>query len=155
MHNQALSLPSFDYRFKTLAGKPGIFDVFRRKYVALTPEEWVRQHLLHFLCLEKGYPQTRISVEKGLLVEGQERRYDAVVFDDIHQMLLLIECKAPHIALKQEVFDQAARYNSLLQVPFLLISNGMQHHMVKVDHQAGRYLFASDLLSYADLLAER
>lgn len=155
MHNQALSLPPFDYRFKTLLGKPGIFDVFRRKYVVLTPEEWVRQHLLHFLCQAKGYPQARISVEKGVLIEGQERRYDAVIFDENHQMLLLVECKAPHIPLQQEVFDQAARYNRLLQVPFLLISNGLQHHMVKVDHQAGRYLFASDLLPYAELLAER
>jgi len=155
MHNQALSLPPFEYRFKTLAQKPAIFDVFRKKYVLLTPEEWVRQHLLHYLCAEKGYPMARMSVEKRLLVEGQERRYDAVVFGPEHHLLLLIECKAPSVPLNQQVFDQAARYNRQLGVPFLLISNGLQHHMVKVDHLAGRYLFASDLLSYTDLLAER
>jgi hypothetical protein len=154
MHNQALSLPPFDYRFKTLAQKPAIFDVFRKKYVHLTPEEWVRQHLLHFLCAEKAYPAARISVEKRLQVEGQDRRYDAVVFGPKHQMLLLVECKAPSVPLNQQVFDQAARYNRILEVPFLLISNGLQHHMVKVDHVAGRYLFASDLLSYPDLVAE-
>lgn len=154
MHNQALSLPPFDYRFKTLAQKPAIFDVFRKKYVHLTPEEWVRQHLLHFLCAEKAYPAARISVEKRLQVEGQDRRYDAVVFGPEHQMLLLVECKAPSVPLNQQVFDQAARYNRILGVPFLLISNGLQHHMVKVDHVAGRYLFASDLLSYPDLVAE-
>lgn len=154
MHNQALSLPPFDYRFQTLANKPAIFDVFRKKYVVITPEEWVRQHLLHFLCAEKCYPATHISVEKRLVVEGLERRYDAVVFGPNHQMLLLIECKAPSVNINQQVFDQAARYNRILQVPFLLISNGMQHHMVKVDHAAGRYLFASDLLDYNDLVAE-
>lgn len=153
MHKQPLNLPPFAYKFKTLDGKAGLYDVFRRRYVVITPEEWVRQHLLHFLVTEKTFPMNFISVEKELLVEGMKRRYDAVVYDADFKPLLLVECKAPHVALTQEVFDQAARYNRPLGVPYILVSNGLQHLMAKVDHEAGRYVFAQELLAYADLLA--
>ena len=138
MHKPILNLPPFAYNFKTLDGKAGLYDVFRKKFVLLTPEEWVRQHLLHYLV-------------KELLVEGQKRRYDAVVYDAHFQPMLLIECKAPQVAITQAVFDQAARYNRTLDIPYILVSNGLQHLMAKVDHQAGRYLFAPEPLSFVDL----
>ena len=151
MHKPILNLPPFAYNFKTLDGKAGLYDVFRKKFVLLTPEEWVRQHLLHYLVNEKGFPPHLISVEKELLVEGQKRRYDAVVYDAHFQPMLLIECKAPQVAITQAVFDQAARYNRTLDIPYILVSNGLQHLMAKVDHQAGRYLFAPEPLSFVDL----
>lgn len=153
MHKQALNLPPFAYKFKTLDGKAGLFDVFRRKYVVITPEEWVRQHLLHYLVAEKAFPMNLISVEKEFLVEGLKRRYDAVVYDVDFKPLLLIECKAPQVAISQEVFDQAARYNRPLGVPYIMVSNGMQHLMAKVDHEAGKYIFAPEPLSFTDLSA--
>ncbi len=151
MHKQTLNLPPFAYNFKTIGGKACLYDAFRRKYVVITPEEWVRQHLLHYLVADKAYPAHLISVEKLLVVEGSKRRYDAVVFDDQFHPLLLIECKAPHVAISQEVFDQAARYNRPLQVPFFLVSNGLQHIMAKVDHANGRYLFAPEPLTFKEL----
>lgn len=153
MHKQALNLPPFAYKFKTLDGKAALFDVFRRKYVVITPEEWVRQHLLHFLVAQKAFPISLISVEKELLVEGLKRRYDAVVYDAHFKPLLLIECKAPQVAITQAVFDQAAQYNRTLQIPYILVSNGLQHLMAKVDHEAGRYIFAQEPLKYSDLTA--
>lgn len=153
MHNQHLDLPAFDYRYKQSGGKTYLFDAFRKKYVVLTPEEWVRQHLLHYLWSQLGFPMALISVEKSFLVEGLQRRYDAVVYDRAFQPLLLIECKAPSVGVDQSVFDQAARYNRTLKVPFMLVSNGLTHILAKVDGEAGRYIFANGLLGYEALMA--
>lgn len=153
MHNQQLDLPVFDYRYRQSEGRTYLFDVFRKKYVVLTPEEWVRQHLLHYLWSQLGYPMAMISVEKSFSVEGLLKRYDAVVYDRDFKPLLLIECKASSVAVDQVVFDQAARYNRTLQVPFLLVSNGLTHIMAKVDDEVGRYIFANGLMGYDALMA--
>lgn len=130
-----------------------LYDAFRRKFVVITPEEWVRQHLLHHLVSNKAFPANFISVEKELMVEGMKRRYDAVVYDANFKPVLLVECKAPHVGITQEVFDQAARYNRTLEIPYILVSNGLQHLLAKVDHEAGRYIFAPELLTHAELSA--
>jgi hypothetical protein len=153
MHNQQLDLPVFDYRFKEEGGKKCLFDVFRKKFVVLTPEEWVRQHLLQHLWSNLGFPMAFISVEKSFLVDGLQKRYDAVIYNRDFKPLLLIECKSPAVAVDQVVFDQAARYNRSLQVPFMLVSNGLTHVLAQVDAAAGRYVFANGLLSYDALIA--
>jgi hypothetical protein len=153
MHNQQLDLPVFDYRYRQSEGKTYLFDVFRKKYVVLTPEEWVRQHLLQHLWSNLGFPMALISVEKSFLVDGLQKRYDAVVYNRDFQPSLLVECKAPSVPIDQLVFDQAARYNRTLKVPFMLVSNGLTHILAKVDDQAGRYIFANGLMAYDDLMA--
>lgn len=153
MHKSTLQLPTFAYRFKTLGGKPAIFDVFRRKYVLLSPEEWVRQHLLHHLVQNLGFPVSAIGVEKGLEVDELKKRYDALVYDANYKPFLLIECKAVDVPIDQAVFDQVARYNRSVQVPFILLSNGVEHIMAEVDHLKGCYTFAEGIPEYAQLLA--
>lgn len=103
-----------------------IFDVVRKKYVVLTPEEWVRQHVLHYLLYDKGYSSSLLSVETGIKFQGMIRRCDIIAYKDTLPFLL-VECKAPQIKLNKEVVAQIARYQSVLQVPYLFISNGLQH----------------------------
>jgi hypothetical protein len=127
-----------DYKFTIRpAGKDGdsvkIFDIIRRKYVTLTPEEWVRQHLLHFLLDDRAYPKGLVAVEKSLKVGPLDKRFDLLVYDRNHRPVLLAECKAPGVALDQPVFDQAARYNLTLRVPYLLITNGLETRLCRVD----------------------
>jgi len=136
----ALNLPRFEARLREKDGSTEIFDEFRKKQLRLTPEEWVRQHLLHYLTKQLSYPKSRLAVEKSISLNGMTRRYDAVFFDQSGQQpLLLIECKAPEIAINQEVFDQAARYNQVLEVGYFLLSNGISHHFAFIDKTAGRY----------------
>lgn len=140
MHMPALQLPTYPARLREVSGQLEIFDEFRKKQLRLTPEEWVRQHLLHYLTGQLGYPRARLAIEKSILMNKMSRRYDAVIFDDSGQKpLLLIECKAPDIAINQAVFDQAARYNQVLEVQYFLLSNGISHYFAYVDNAAGRY----------------
>jgi len=136
----ALNLPRFAARLREREGQTEIFDEFRKKQLRLTPEEWVRQHLLHFITDQLSYPKTRLAVEKSISLHGMTRRYDAVIFDQSGQKpILLIECKAPEIEINQAVFDQAARYNQVLEVEYFLLSNGISHYFAYVDKHAGRY----------------
>ncbi len=154
MHMPALHLPRFDARIRQ--GKQGleIFDVFRQKYLKITPEEWVRQHLLQHLVNGLGYPKARLSVEKSIEFNKMTRRYDAVIYNHNGQYpILLIECKAPHIGIDQTVFDQAARYNRVLGVDYFLLSNGMTHLFAFVDHEAGRYRFLEEIPDWASFTA--
>lgn len=140
MHMPALNLPRFAARLRERAGQTEIFDEFRKKQLRLTPEEWVRQHLLHYLTNQLAYPKSRLAVEKSITLNGMTRRYDAVIFDQSGQKpLLLIECKSPEIAINQQVFDQAARYNQVLEVDYFLLSNGLSHHFAYIDKKAERY----------------
>ncbi len=115
-----------------------LWDPVRKQWVAHTPEEWVRQLWLQY-WIGAGIPASRMQVEKGLHVHGQPRRTDVVVFDQAFQPWLLLECKAPTVQLKQSVFDQIARYNLTLQVPYLVVSNGHFTFAAHIDHQAGTY----------------
>ncbi len=147
-----LNLPAYEVKIRKNEGKgDDIFDTFRRKYVRLTPEEWVRQHFLHFLCSEKHYPASLMSVEKSLMINGMPRRFDAVVYKNNGTPLLLIEFKAPEIKLSQTVFDQVARYNLALQADYLIISNGILHYCCKMDYEKQRYYFLKNIPDYTDL----
>ncbi len=125
-----LNFPVYEWDLKQQSNKWYIRDIFRRKYVILTPEEWVRQHAGRFL-VDNGYPLTVISLEKQLQVNGLKRRFDLVVFDRHNQPFLLVECKRPQVEITAEVMNQAAHYNYTLQAPYLWVTNGLKHYILK------------------------
>ena len=145
-----LQFPSYEFRFKSNENKPMIFDLVRKKFVVLTPEEWVRQHVLHFLISEKKYPLSLINVEKQIKLHKTTKRYDIVVFNNDGSIHLIVECKAPKIAITQETFDQIARYNFALDATNLMISNGLTHYYCRMDFENERYIFLEDLPAYLD-----
>ena len=140
-----LNLPSFDKKLIQKDGKPFIFDIIRRQYVALTPEEWVRQHFVHFLISEKGYPQSLMANEVQLKLNGMSRRCDTVVYDRTLRPRVIVEYKAPTVNITQQVFDQICRYNMVLQVDYLIVSNGLVHYCCKVDNNTHTYTFLKDI----------
>ncbi len=125
---QNLTFPPFDYQIRKHDGTMMIFDIIRKKYVVLTPEEWVRQHLIHYLVEEKHYPRALISVEKEINLYGLKRRFDVVCYDRQSEPYLIVECKAPTVALSQVVFDQVFRYNLVMAAPYVAITNGVAHY---------------------------
>lgn len=138
-----LSLPAFDYKVKKQGETILIFDDIRKKYVVLTPEEWVRQHVVHYLIEVKNYPPALIAVEREIDLYGLHRRFDIVVFNREGNPWLLIECKAPTIHLTRQVFDQAFRYNITLAAPYVAVTNGVKHYCGKIDPVRG-FIFQSD-----------
>jgi hypothetical protein len=147
-----LNLPSYEVNIRESAEKGReIYDDFRKKFVKLTPEEWVRQHFLHFLVSEKHYPPSLIGVEKGLLVNGMPKRFDAVVFKNDSKPAVLIEFKAPTVMLKQTVLDQIASYNLKLHASYLMVSNGLKSYCCKMDYQNQSYSFLDKLPDFNNL----
>jgi len=147
-----LNLPAYDVKVRENGTKgKEVFDAFRKKYVRLTPEEWVRQHFLHFLCDTKHYPESLIAVEKSLTIHGRPRRFDAVVYNPDGLPVLLLEFKAPEVKLTQAVFDQVAAYNLALHADYLIISNGLSHYCCKMDYLKHRYHFLKDIPDFTDL----
>lgn len=123
-----LALPAFDYKIRKQNGTPMIFDVIRKKYVVLTPEEWVRQHLLHYLMEVKHYPPALIAVEKEISLYGLRQRFDVVCYNRQSEPYLIVECKAPAVVLSRKVFDQVFRYNLVLAAPYIAVTNGINHY---------------------------
>ena len=125
-----------------------IFDEIRKKFVVLTPEEWVRQHVVKYLLLEKKYPKSLINVEKLVKVNGLNKRYDIVVFQPNGEIFLLIECKAPEVAISQQTFDQIARYNLKLNAQYLMVTNGLNHYFCQMDFENEQYVFLKEAPEY-------
>lgn len=148
---QKLNFPPFEFRFKNSENKLSIFDVVRKKFILLTPEEWVRQHVLHDLINTHRYPISLISVEKVVRVNGMNKRYDLVVYRPNGTIYLLIECKAPEVKITQDTFDQIARYNFQLRSEYLYVTNGINHYYCKMDYTQEKYIFLRDLPSYTTL----
>lgn len=146
-----LNLPPFEKKTTKKDDKPFILDVIRRQYVALTPEEWVRQHFVHFLIGHKGYPQSLMANEVQLKLNGMSRRCDTVVYDRSLHPRVIIEYKAPTVSITQKVFDQICRYNMVLQVDYLIVSNGLAHYCCKVDYPTRSYSFLQDIPAYENL----
>ena len=146
---QQLAFPRYEFRFKNTKNKPGVFDVVRKKFVVLTPEEWVRQQCVRYLNEALHYPLSLINVEKQLEVSGLKKRYDVVVFTPEGKIRILVECKAPSVAITQETFDQIARYNLSLQADLLMVTNGLAHYYCQLDYEHGRYNFLAELPPYA------
>jgi hypothetical protein len=122
-----LTLPAFDCKRTEIDGKPHVWCLLRRRYLVLTPEEWVRQHVISLLVTQYAYPNALMRIEGGLRVNAQARRTDLVVYDRAGVPFLLVECKAPDVKLNQAVLEQAARYNQTLRARYLLLSNGLTH----------------------------
>ena len=149
-----LNLPPFTPKIQKNDGKAFIFDVVRKKYISLTPEEWVRQHIIHFLINQQGYPRSLIRVEGGLEYNRLDKRTDVVVYDKKGVPLIVVECKSFKVALSDDVFQQSAIYNSTLKAPYLLITNGMDHYCCHVDYQHSSYVFLDEIPSYSEVKLE-
>lgn len=145
---QKLNFIDFQFRFKNSENKVAIFDIIRKKFILLTPEEWVRQHVIHFFITTLKYPKSHINVEKVMKINGLIKRYDIVVFDKMGQILILVECKSTEIKINQTVFDQIARYNLTLKAPFLMLTNGLNHFFCEMDFENEAYVFLETLPIY-------
>lgn len=146
---QPLQFPSYNFRLKNKQNKPFIFDPVRKKFVCLTPEEWVRQHVLHYLILDKKYPISHINIEKQIVVNGLKKKYDIVVFNRDGSIHLLVECKAPKIKIDQNTFDQIARYNFKLEATFLMVTNGLQHFYCQMLIKEEKYEFLREIPEFS------
>ena len=142
---QKLNFPTYAFRFKNSENKVSIFDEIRKKFVILTPEEWVRQNVVRFLLEEKKYPKSYINVEKVIKINSLTKRYDIVVFQPNGKLFLLIECKAPEVPISQNTFDQIARYNMVLEAEYLMVTNGLNHYFCQTDFENEKYLFLKEL----------
>lgn len=139
-----LNLPKYNFKIKGTGARKQIFDEIRKKYVELTAEEWVRQNFIKFLITQFKYPKGLIAVERGLNYLGKTKRYDALVHDNVGTPKIIIECKAPKIKLNSETLFQIAQYNSKLQVPYLMITNGISHYCCEIDYDEGNFKFIED-----------
>ncbi len=143
-----LNFPDFDFSLKSKENKPYILDPIRKKWLVLTPEEWVRQHCIQYLLKNKKVPLGLLQVEKKLVVNQTVKRYDIVVFNRDQSISLLVECKAPSVNLTQKAFDQIARYNTILKSDYLMLTNGLQHFFCQMDYKENQYFFLADLPNF-------
>lgn len=142
---QKLNFPSYSFRLKSSENKTLIFDIVRKKYVALTPEEWVRQHCIHFLHFEKKYPISLMAVEKQVKIHSLTRRTDIVLYRNDGKPYIIVECKAPSVEISQSTFDQIARYNLELEAQLLMVTNGLSNYYCIMNHKKQSYQFLSEL----------
>lgn len=150
---KTLNLPAFEVRLAQKNGKKMIYDFLRRRYITLTPEEWVRQHFTHFLVEHKHYPAVLIANEVGMDIGGVNRRCDTVLFHrEGGRPRLIIEYKAPSIPITQEVFNQICSYNSVLRADYLIVSNGISHYCCHIDYQQNTVQFLPDIPAFEELL---
>lgn len=145
---QKLNFSSYKFRIKNNENKLLIFDVIRKKFVVLQPEEWVRQHCIHYLIEEKKYPISLINVEKELKINNLRKRYDIVVYNPDGSIKLIVECKSFKINITQNTFDQIARYNLALNASYLMVTNGINHYYCFMDYTDKRYQFLKDIPDY-------
>lgn len=144
-----LNLPDFNFRFRQNKGRDEIFDPVRKIFVALTPEEWVRQHFIQYLAADKNVPLSLIGVEKTLTLNTMTRRTDILVFGNSGLPVMVVECKAPNIEISQAVFDQVARYNITLRVKYLVVTNGLNHFCCLIDFDKGTYSFLEEIPDFS------
>jgi hypothetical protein len=140
-HLQQLNLPEFSFKLRNKDGKDLIFDTIRKKFVILTPEEWVRQNFIQYLIHNLNYPQGLIASEFGIEYNKVKFRPDIVVFNQQGEPYLIVECKAPEVSIDQKVFDQIARYNLNLKVEYLVVTNGMKHFCCRLDYEEKTYKY--------------
>lgn len=146
-----LSIPIYDFKFDTTSGKPRIYDPLRKKYVALTPEEWVRQNFVQYLVQVLDYPRGLMQIEASITVYNFSRRCDAVLFDRSLQPRMIIECKAPDVTLNERTFEQIAVYNAALKARYLTVTNGRTHYCCRIDYDNQTYKFLPAIPQYNDL----
>lgn len=136
-----LIFPPFEYKTRKFEGKTSIFDIIRKKYIVITPEEIVRQHLIHFLINQMKYPKTLIAVEDGLKVNRMQKRSDVVVYDKVGNVFLAVECKSTKVKLSQYTMDQLSIYNQRYKSKFLAVTNGIQLYICKIDYRNKQAVF--------------
>lgn len=147
----ALNLPPYDTKIKSLNGKSLIWDCLRKRYVTLTPEEWVRQHFVHYLIEHMAYPIALLANEVSLQLHGMSRRCDTVLYDRNIRPRMILEYKAPHVPIDQQVFDQICRYNIVFRVDYLVVSNGLSHYCCRIDYTQNKYTFLPALPTFPEL----
>jgi hypothetical protein len=146
-----LNLPAFDAKVTEKEGRWMIFDPFRRRYVVLTPEEWVRQHFVNYLVTEKHYPKNLLGNEITIRLNATTKRCDTIVYNRFLAPLMIVEYKSPSIPVKKAVFDQISRYNAALKVRFLTVSNGLRHFCCRIDYRTQTYTFLRSIPCYDEL----
>jgi len=146
-----LNLPRYDVKIRGTRQKPEIYDFLRRRFVALTPEEWVRQHFTHFLVEHMGYPQALLGNEIELHAGSKRLRCDSILYDEQLKPRAILEYKAPSVALTQKVFNQISTYNFLLHVDYLMVSNGLDHFCCRMDYEQHSYHFLETVPTYSEL----
>lgn len=147
----SLNLPQAQLRVCRKGDKVEVFDPLRRRFVALTPEEWVRQNFTAYLMSEKHYPAGLMANEMSITFGTMSRRCDTVLFGLDRQPRMIVEYKAPHVAITQRVFDQITRYNMVLHTPWLIVSNGLQHLCCRVDYDNNKVSFIDHIPDYTEL----
>lgn len=140
-----LNLPPFQAKIRKNDGVPEILDPLRRKFVALTPEEWVRQHFVNYLIAEKNYPASLIANEAGIKINSLTRRCDTVVYNKQLEPVMVVEYKEPRVPITREVFDQVVRYNSVLRVMYIVVSNGLKHYCCRIDYRNQGYEYLTEI----------
>jgi hypothetical protein len=146
-----LELPPYPFKITDNNGQLTLFDVIRKKNIVLTPEEWVRQHFVQYLILQKKYPKSLIKLEGGHKLHGQAKRSDIIVYNPAGEKILLVECKAPSVPIDQHVFDQVARYNLVHKVQLIAVTNGLQHYFCRVNFDDSSYHFVGELPAYGEI----
>ena len=146
-----LNLPQYTFRIKDKLDKKLIFDGFRRRWVALSPEEWVRQNFARYLTEEKHFPASLVAIERSLRMNQRDFRTDIVLFSKSGNPLVVIECKAPEVKISQQVFDQIARYNLDLRVSYLIVTNGLTHYCCRFDQSELSYTFLPEIPDYKEI----
>ena len=148
---EPLNLPTYLFRIKEDRGKKYIFDEIRRRFVQLTPEEWVRQHVVNYLVHVRNFPLQLISIEKGFSNNRRKLRYDLLVLDRKGEPLMIVECKAPDVEINQHVFDQAGRYNNKYNAAYMLITNGIKHYCCLINKLNRQYRFLQDIPDFNEM----
>ena len=147
----SLNLPNHPFKITQKDKVYFIFDEIRKKHLVLTPEEWVRQHFIQFLIQKKKFPSTLLQIEGGLSLNQTRKRSDILVYNSLGEKLMVIECKAPSVAITQATFDQAARYNSVYKASWLVVTNGLDHYYAKIDHINKQFSFIAELPEFKEL----
>jgi len=148
---QRLNLPTYSFNIKSEGERKYIFDGIRRKYILLTPEEWVRQNFIRYLSEEKQYPLSLFGVEMHFRINKLSKRGDIILFNRKGEAKVIVECKAPAVRINQKAFDQIARYNMKFRVDYLIVTNGMQHYCCRMDYEKGTYTYLEEIPSFEDL----
>lgn len=148
---QQLNLPTYSFKIKSASERKQIFDEIRKKYVALTPEEWVRQNFIRYLIHEKQFPASLIAIEMTLQYNRMKKRGDVVVYDRSGKPVVIVECKAPDVKITQNAFDQIARYNMALMVKYLVVTNGMIHYCCSMDYEKKSFEFLEEIPLYKNI----
>jgi hypothetical protein len=147
----AIDFSAYNFNIKSDKDVHYVFDIIRKKWMVATPEEWVRQHVVHYLVFDRQYPSSLIAVERGLTLNGRRKRFDLVIFNKQGKASMMIECKRPEVELSQDVLDQIAQYNSVFGARYLWVTNGKEHRIVVYNPDFSSYVFLNELPEFIEL----